>query len=69
VVDHALRHPDAAYEIAIHQAYHHISYPTARADLLGLVQRGLLDQRKEGRKLVFYVPADLERRLADTSQL
>ena len=63
LLDHAIRHPDASYEIAVHQGYHAISYPTARADLLALADRGLLVHRKVGRKLVFFVADDLDRRL------
>ena len=63
LLDHALRHPDASYEIAVHQGYHNVSYPTARADLLDLADRQLLVQRKAGRKLVFFVPDDLGARV------
>jgi Fic family protein len=63
LLDHAVRHPDASYEIAVHQGYHGVSYPTARADLIDLAARGLLEQQKLGRKLVFFVPGDLGERL------
>ena len=63
LLDHAARHPDASYEIAVHQGYHRISYPTARQDLLQLADRGFLEKKKLGRKLLFFVPSDLDSRL------
>ena len=63
LLSHAVRRPDAAYTIASHQRSHGVVYATARADLLDLAGRGLLDQRKQGRAFVFTVPADLTDRL------
>jgi Fic family protein len=63
VVAHALRHPGFAYNIAGHQTRQAVTYATARADLLGLVKRKLLAQRKIGRSFVFIAPKDLDARL------
>jgi Fic family protein len=63
VIEQALRFPERETTIAAHQAHFGVAYATARADLLGLVELGLLQQRTEGRKLVFWPIADLERRL------
>ncbi|MDB6150880.1 MAG: hypothetical protein JWQ44_2328 [Chthoniobacter sp.] len=63
ILTHALRHPNHAYTVAEHQTLQGIAYATARADLLGLAQRGLLDQSKRGKAFVFIAPPDLEKRL------
>ncbi|MBI5772298.1 MAG: Fic family protein [Verrucomicrobia bacterium] len=63
VLAHAIRHPGFSYNIAGHMARHGIAYDTARLDLLGLAERGLLEQRKAGKALAFTVPVDLEQRL------
>lgn len=63
VVAHALRHPGFAYNIAGHQARQAVTYATARGDLLGLVKRKLLEQRKLGRSFAFVAPKNLELRL------
>ena len=60
---HAIRHSDSLFEIAAHQASHRVTYPTARADLLGLVTLGLLSKRKAGKAFVFKPAADLAKRL------
>jgi Fic family protein len=59
----ALRDPHARYTIHGHQLSHAVVYQTARTDLLDLVRRGLLDQRREGKAFVFVPPADLSARL------
>ena len=63
VISHALRHPGFAYRIAGHGTRQAVTYATARADLLGLAQAKLLEQRKAGRAFVFVAPKDLEMRL------
>lgn len=60
---HAIRNPESAYEIAGHQASHRVTYPTARSDLLGLVELGLLEQERRGKAFVFRPAADMSRRL------
>jgi Fic family protein len=60
---HAIRHPGSVYEIAGHQASHRVTYPTARADLLGLVGLGLLAQEKRGKAFVFTAAPELAKRL------
>jgi Fic family protein len=56
---HALKHPYQQYTIASHQKSHGVVYQTARTDLTELGTRGLLEQRKRGRQMVFAVPRDL----------
>jgi Fic family protein len=56
---HALKHPFQQYTIASHQKSHAVVYQTARGDLTDLAARGVLEQRKRGRQMVFVVPQDL----------
>lgn len=63
LVRHALRHPYQEYTIAGHRRSHSVVYQTARTDLLDLQRRGVLEQRKRGRTMVFTVPRDLAERL------
>jgi len=64
LLTHALKHPGASYRVEGHQKTHSVVYQTARADLLTLVELGLLDKVKEGRAYVFIAPEDLARRVA-----
>lgn len=59
----ALREADSRFTIEGHQMSHRVVYQTARTDLLGLVERGLLEQFKSGKKLVFAPARDLARKL------
>ena len=61
---HALRHREAIYTVQSHRRSHNVAYATARSDLLSLVEKGLLEQRKTGRAMVFRPPADLGDRLS-----
>jgi len=54
IASHALRHPGASYTVEGHQRSHNTAYDTARKDLLALVDEGLLQLNKRGRKMVFY---------------
>jgi Fic family protein len=68
VIRHALKHPFQQYSIASHQKSHNVVYLTARTDLLNLQQRGVLDRKKRGRKMVFVAPGDLAERLRNLEQ-
>jgi len=46
-----------------HGKSHNVVYQTARTDLLDLKARGVLDQKKRGKMMVFTVPRDLAERL------
>ena len=63
---HALQHPEAVYTIRSHRTSHGTVYQTARTDLLGLSERGLLDRRKRGRAFTFHVPPDLSERVRES---
>ena len=65
LIGHAIRHTGAAYTVEGHQRSHDSAYDTARKDLLGLVEEGLLEQRKSGRKMVFYPSPGLEQSIRD----
>jgi Fic family protein len=67
VIQHALKHPGHRYVIAAHQKAQDVAYQTARTDLLSLAERGLLEQRKRGKQLVFVAPADLASRLRESA--
>lgn len=54
LLSHALRNPTAEFTIQSHRVSHGIAYATARADLLDLVGRGLLEERKIGRAAHFF---------------
>lgn len=60
---HALRHRAARYLIEGHKRSHAIAFPTARHDLFGMVERGLLSVVKEGRFNVFRPVSDLHEKL------
>lgn len=63
LLSYILRHPDSRVTIEGHQTSHRVVYQTARTDLLGLVQRGFLEQSKIGKKMYFTPVRDLERKL------
>jgi len=65
LIRHALRHPGTRYTIEGHRRSHKVVYQTARTDLLGLVERGILVKRKMGRSFVFFASASLRDRLGD----
>lgn len=63
LLNHALQAPRSVYRIDRHQSSHHVTYQTARTDLLQLVDLGLLVKSKSGRAFIFTAPDDLRVRL------
>jgi Fic family protein len=63
ILGHVMRHLDARITIESHRTSHRVVYETARTDLLGLVERGFLEQHKLGKKLYFTPVRDLPRKL------
>jgi Fic family protein len=63
---HALRYGRSEYTISGHQRSHQVAYQTARTDMLDLVDRKFLEQRKSGRKFVFVPVKDLGSKLQHT---
>lgn len=63
LLSHALRHPNQAYTFKAHKNSHGVTYQTARTDLLGLVDNGLLIKEERGRQFVFRPMRDMEEKL------
>jgi Fic family protein len=63
VMSAALRDSSSPFTIAEHKGLHGVTYQTARTDLLGLVELGLLEKRMDDRKFVFVARRDVEERL------
>ena len=64
LVQHALKHPYEAYTVRSHMISHHVTYETARTDLLQLAEQSLLEKTMRGRAYLFVVPPDLQDRLS-----
>ncbi len=62
---HSFREPNTRYLIEGHRRSHNVSFQTARDDLFGLAEKGLLVVRKEGRVNAFYTPGDLGEKLEE----
>jgi len=62
----AVRDADASYSFDSHAMSHRVSHETARSDLRGLAERGLLTQRRKGRKHIFEPAPDLPERLKES---
>ena len=63
LIAHALKNPGFAYTVRSHMTSQGISIVTARNDLIELTRRGLLEERREGKKMVWISPPDLATRL------
>ena len=63
VLAHALRHPNAKYDIKQHGKNFGVVYQTARTDLLALAEEGLLTITKRGKAFIFVPAPDLEHHL------
>jgi len=57
LLSHAFRYPDHPYTVKSHSLSHSVVSQTARTDLTGLVECGLLEKRKAGKGFVYY-PAE-----------
>ncbi|MDA1354600.1 MAG: Fic family protein, partial [bacterium] len=69
LLNHALKHPDYRYTIKDHQTSNGISWATARTDLMSLAQKMLLDQKKLGKELHFFIPKNLADKIQNISSL
>lgn len=68
LIAHALKNPNALYDIHSHKESHGITYETARTDLLGLEGLGLLGKFKRGKAFVFQSPGDLAARITELNR-
>jgi Fic family protein len=62
----AVRTPDASYSFDSHATSHRVSHETARSDLRGLAERGLLVRRRQGHRHLFEPAPDLPERLKES---
>jgi Fic family protein len=53
LLSNAIRTPEQSYSFRAHAVSHGVTHETARSDLLPLAEKGLLEQRKVGRRYVF----------------
>lgn len=67
LMGHAVSHPAFLYTIESHRMSHNVVYQTARADLLDLAERNLLEAQKRSNTWTFSAPTDLEQRLRNLS--
>lgn len=63
----AIRRPELALSFESHASNHRVSHETARTDLHQLVRRGLLTQRRKGRRHIFEPAPDLPERLRESA--
>lgn len=63
LLSHALRHPDHVYTVKSHSKSNSIVSETARTDLIGLEDKGLLTKRKVGKAYGFIPISDLSGQL------
>ena len=63
LIGHALRKRGFRYTFQSHATSHGVTRQTARSDLLALAKLGLLDATRQGRRVEFIAPDDLNERL------
>lgn len=62
----AVRNPIGTYTFGSHATSHRVTHETARSDLSGLEERGLLTRRSKGRGYIFEPIPDLTERLKES---
>lgn len=55
----AIHHPNKRFTIKLHAGAHQIATATARADLFGLEEKGVLQKKRIGREWVFFAAAEI----------
>lgn len=63
LLGHAIRNPNQIYSFQTHSASHTVTHETARNDLLALVEKGLLERHRVGRRHTFTAHPQLTERL------
>jgi Fic family protein len=66
LLTHAVKHPEHVYAFGGHARSHRVTHETARSDLGGLAERGLLLRTRRGRSYAFTTPSDLAERLRES---
>src|SRR5581483_8998009 len=61
LIHDALKNPSLSCTFSAYQGKYHVTNPTARTDLLGLVRLGLLHQEKEGKRHIFRAAPNLRK--------
>ncbi len=64
----AVRHPEASYSFQSHSTSHRVTHETARVDLTGLAEMGLLIRKRKGRQHWFEPVPDLPQRLKESNK-
>jgi Fic family protein len=67
LIGHAIRNPDHIYDFQTHAASHTVTHETARTDLLTLVEKGLFERHRVGRRHTFTAHPQLAVRLKKAS--
>jgi Fic family protein len=67
LLTHALKHPEHTYTFGGHARSNRVTHETARADLSGLAERGLLIRRRQGRPYIFEPAPDLPSLLKEST--
>lgn len=68
LLENAFRSADEKCTVRLHQRDHKVSYATARADILDLVARGYLIQRKQGKSFIYSIDPGLRKRFEQTAR-
>ena len=65
----AMKNPSASFTVVSHSTSHNVSPETARQDLGSLTARGLLDQRREGKRFVWRPVEELAEKISRSREL
>lgn len=65
LLNHAMKHPGASVTAQSHMSSHNVVYETARQDLIGLEQRGLLIKTRVGKAYTWTAAPDIEARIRE----
>ncbi|MDP2824778.1 MAG: Fic family protein [Sulfuritalea sp.] len=68
LLTHALRNTGEGYRVDAHRRSHNVVYQTARSDLMGLHDLGLLEIARQGNAYIFFAPENLRDRLSDLAK-
>lgn len=69
LLEHALKDPSSHFTVVSHSTSHNVSPETARQDLSNLTERGLFDQRREGRRFIWRPVNQLAEKIASAHDL